>query len=49
MADTLTQEQIDALLNQALSGEVIQRSEEPDQNIKEYDFRSPKKDRKSVV
>ena len=49
MADTLTQEQIDALLNQALSGEVIQISEEPDQNIKEYDFRSPKKFTKEKV
>lgn len=49
MADTLTQEQIDALLNQALSGEVIQRSEEPDRNIKEYDFRSPKKFTKEKV
>ncbi len=49
MADTLTQEQIDALLNQALSGEVIQRSDEPDQNIKEYDFRSPKKFTKEKV
>ena len=49
MADTLTQEQIDALLNQALSGEVIERSEEQEQNIKEYDFRSPKKFTKEKI
>ncbi len=45
MADTLTQEQIDALLNQALSGDVIETSTESDETdrVKEYDFRSPKK------
>ncbi|MCM1055005.1 MAG: flagellar motor switch protein FliM [Bacteroides sp.] len=49
MADTLTQEQIDALLNQALSGEVIERSAEPERNVKEYDFRSPKKFTKEKI
>ncbi len=51
MADTLTQEQIDALLNQALSGDVIETSSEPDDSdhIKEYDFRSPKKFTKEKI
>lgn len=50
MADTLTQEQIDALLNQALSGEVIQTAtEEPKDHVKEYDFRSPKKFTKEKI
>ena len=50
MADTLTQEQIDALLNQALSGEVIQTaSEETKDQVKEYDFRSPKKFTKEKI
>ncbi len=43
MAETLTQEQIDALLHSAMSGEVVQAKEEPAQTIKDYDFRSPKK------
>ena len=42
MADTLTQEQIDAMLNQALSGGLIETSTVEEQ-VKEYDFRSPKK------
>lgn len=44
MADTLTQEQIDALLSQAISGGVIETSSsESQEEVKEYDFRSPKK------
>ena len=42
MADTLTQEQIDAMLNQALSGGLVETTTVEEQ-IKEYDFRSPKK------
>lgn len=50
MADTLTQEQIDALLNQALSGEVIETaSEDEKEQVKEYDFRSPKKFTKEKI
>lgn len=50
MADTLTQEQIDALLNQALSGEVIETAAESDKDqVKEYDFRSPKKFTKEKI
>ncbi len=50
MADTLTQEQIDALLNQALSGEVIQTaSDDTKDQVKEYDFRSPKKFTKEKI
>jgi len=41
MAETLTQEQIDALLNSAMSGGVVESTKEPD--VKEYDFRAPKK------
>ena len=41
MAETLTQEQIDALLSSAMSGGVVESSKEPD--VKEYDFRAPKK------
>ncbi|MDR0197614.1 MAG: flagellar motor switch protein FliM [Oscillospiraceae bacterium] len=43
MADALTQEQIDAMLNSALSGGVIETVAEPVSEIKEYDFRAPKK------
>ena len=42
MADTLTQEQIDAMLSQALSGGLVETSAVEEQ-VKEYDFRSPKK------
>lgn len=50
MADTLTQEQIDALLSQALSGEVIETTTENESDrIKEYDFRSPKKFTKEKI
>lgn len=50
MADTLTQEQIDALLNQALSGEVIETAVEDEKDqVKEYDFRSPKKFTKEKI
>ncbi len=42
MAETLTQEQIDALLSSAMSGgDILETSKEPD--VKEYDFRAPKK------
>ncbi len=43
MAETLTQEQIDALLSSAMSGEVVQPKAEAAQTVKDYDFRSPKK------
>lgn len=43
MAETLTQEQIDALLHSAMTGEVVQAKEESAQLVKDYDFRSPKK------
>lgn len=44
MAETLTQEQIDAMLSSALSGGIITTSQEEDNSdIKEYDFRAPKK------
>lgn len=50
MADTLTQEQIDALLSQALSGEVIETTTENESDrVKEYDFRSPKKFTKEKI
>lgn len=48
MADTLTQEQIDAMLNQALSGGLIETTTVEEQ-IKEYDFRSPKKFTKEKI
>lgn len=43
MAETLTQEQIDAMLNSALSGGVITPTVEVSAEVKEYDFRAPKK------
>lgn len=43
MAETLTQEQIDALLNSAMSGEVVETSEDKGPDAKLYDFRAPKK------
>ncbi len=44
MAETLTQEQIDAMLSAALSGGIIEATPETDEHeVKEYDFRSPKK------
>lgn len=44
MAETLTQEQIDAMLSAALSGGVIETSADSnEQEVKEYDFRAPKK------
>ena len=43
MAETLTQEQIDALLNSAMSGEVVEKSEDKGPDAKLYDFRAPKK------
>ena len=42
MADVLTQEQIDAMLNNAQTGGPIVVEEKPP-DVKEYDFRSPKK------
>ena len=48
MADTLTQEQIDAMLSQALSGGLIETTTVEEQ-IKEYDFRSPKKFTKEKI
>jgi len=43
LADALTQEQIDAMLNSAMSGGVIETVAEIAHEIKEYDFRAPKK------
>ncbi|GHV46453.1 flagellar motor switch protein FliM [Clostridia bacterium] len=43
MAETLSQEQIDAMLNSAMSGGPIVTNEVVEEEIKEYDFRSPKK------
>lgn len=43
MAETLTQEQIDALLNSALSGGEIELTQDTGPEAKEYDFRAPKK------
>lgn len=43
MGDALSQDQIDALLNSAFSGEVIETKKEDKNEIKEYDFRAPKK------
>jgi flagellar motor switch protein FliM len=43
LADALSQEQIDAMLNSAMSGEDISVVTEPMHAIKDYDFRAPKK------
>ena len=43
MADALTQEQIDAMLNSAMSGETIEVGATSTESIKDYDFRAPKK------
>ncbi|MCL1788737.1 MAG: flagellar motor switch protein FliM [Oscillospiraceae bacterium] len=44
MADALTQEQIDAMLNSAMSGEVLEIDPSSMEiTIKDYDFRAPKK------
>jgi len=43
LADVLTQEQIDAMLNNAKGGEPIVVEVEKVADIREYDFRSPKK------
>ena len=44
MAETLTQEQIDAMLNSVLSGEKIELDTKSDKDeVKEYDLRTPKK------
>ena len=50
MAETLTQEQIDAMLNSVLSGEKIELDTKSDKNeVKEYDFRTPKKFTKEQI
>ncbi|MEG1165998.1 MAG: flagellar motor switch protein FliM [Oscillospiraceae bacterium] len=43
MAEALSQNQIDELLNRMRSGAVVETPPEPKQKIKEYDFSSPKK------
>lgn len=43
MAETLTQEQIDALLNSAMSGVVMETNSDKTLQVKDYDFRAPKK------
>ncbi len=43
MAETLTQEQIDALLNSAMSGGVVETTADKGPPVKDYDFRAPKK------
>ena len=43
MAEALTQSQIDALLNKMQSGEIEEKPAEPEINVKEYDFATPKK------
>ena len=44
MADTLTQEQIDAMLSSVLAGDSAPLdTHEEKEEIKEYDFRTPKK------
>lgn len=50
MADALTQEQIDAMLQSVMSGEEIVTEPEEDPNVvKEYDFRTPKKFTKEQI
>lgn len=50
MAETLTQEQIDAMLNSVLSGEKIELDSKDDkEEVKEYDFRTPKKFTKEQI
>ena len=43
MAEVLTQEEIDAMLSSAQSGGVVEAVEKKAVDVKEYDFRSPKK------
>jgi flagellar motor switch protein FliM len=43
LADALTQEQIDAMLNSAMAGEAIELVSEVAHAVKDYDFRAPKK------
>jgi flagellar motor switch protein FliM len=43
LADALTQEQIDAMLNSAMAGEAVELSSETATTVKDYDFRAPKK------
>ena len=50
MAEILSQNQIDELLNGLSTGDVsIQELEENEKRIKEYDFRSPKKITKETI
>ena len=50
MAETLTQEQRDAMLNSVLSGEKIELDTKDDkEEVKEYDFRTPKKFTKEQI
>ena len=50
MAETLTKEQIDAMLNSVLSGEKIELDTKSDKDeVKEYDFRTPKKFTKEQI
>ncbi len=50
MAETLTQEQIDAMLSSVLSGEKVELEARDDkEEIKEYDFRTPKKFTKEQI
>lgn len=50
MAETLTQEQIDAMLNSVLSGGNVELDAHEDKDeIKEYDFRMPKKFTKEQI
>lgn len=51
MADTLTQEQIDAMLSSVLSGgdTASLDTHEEKEEIKEYDFRTPKKFTKEQI
>ncbi len=43
MPETLSQSQIDELLNRMRTGNVDESKEEPESKVKEYDFTSPKK------
>ncbi len=50
MADTLTQEQIDAMLSSVLSGTSVSlEAHEDTDEVKEYDFRTPKKFTKEQI
>lgn len=50
MPETLSQSQIDELLNRMRSGDVVEEEEEkPEDKLKEYDFTSPKKFTKDQI